>query len=114
MDSMMDAIKSCNHIKIQQLFDMSLSLVKQSVQEKANNRSALLNIISNIRFLARHGLPRKGADHDKDAIFYQLSNLRCQESTEFEEWLQRKKDKYICMLLQRYRMTFFQLCLIRL
>ena len=75
MDSMMDAIKSCNHIKIQQLFKniskMSLSLVKQSVQEKAKNRSALLNIISNIRFLARQGLPLRGADHDKDSNFYQ-------------------------------------------
>ena len=46
---------------------MSLSLVKQSVQEKAKNRSALLNIISNIRFLARQGLPLRGADHDKDS-----------------------------------------------
>ena len=70
------------------------SLVKQSVQEKAKNRSALLNIISNIRFLARQGLPLRGADHDKDSNFYQLNNLRCQENTEFEEWLQRKKDKY--------------------
>ena len=67
MDSMMDAIESCNHMKIQQLVDMSLSLVKQSVQEKANNRSALLNILSNIRFLARQGLPLRGADHDKDS-----------------------------------------------
>jgi hypothetical protein len=66
MDSMMDAIKSCNHIKIQQLFE----LVKQSVQERAKNRSALLNIISNIRFLARQGLPLRGADHDKDSLTF--------------------------------------------
>jgi hypothetical protein len=49
---------------------MSLSLVKQSVPEKAKNRSALLNIISNIRFLARQGLPLRGADHDKDSLTF--------------------------------------------
>ncbi|CAG2184616.1 unnamed protein product [Mytilus edulis] len=45
-------------------------------------------------FLARQGLPIRGADNDKDSNFYQLNNLRCQEDPKFKEWLQRKTDRY--------------------
>ena len=63
--------------------------------EKEANHKCLLNILSNLRFLARQGcVIRGGGEHNTDSNFYQLYKLRCEDDSTLEEWLKKKKGKY--------------------
>ena len=74
---------------------LSSSLAK----EKANNRKALLTIISTIRFLARQGLPLRGSYVSSDGCetnsnFLQLLHLRKEDIPVLNTWLQRSQDRF--------------------
>ena len=63
--------------------------------EKEANHKCLLNILSNLQFLARQGCAiRGGVEHETDSNFYQLYKLRCEDDSTLEEWLKKKKGKY--------------------
>ena len=74
--------------------DVGSSLSKQSMDEKAKARTALLKLLSNIKFLARQGLPFRGAGDDSNSNFYQLNLLRVEDDAEFDNWLKKKQLKY--------------------
>ena len=55
--------------------DVSELLSQQLQEEKATNRTMLIEIFENIRFLAHQGLPLRGSDENADSNFIQLLHL---------------------------------------
>ena len=52
--------------------DCTEMLSSQHAKEKADNRHVLYEILSNVRFLARQGLPLRGSGQGDDSNFIQL------------------------------------------
>ena len=69
---------------------LSLTLKK----EKYERRECLVKIISNIKFLARQGLPLRGHGDESNSNFFQLMKLRAEDDAKITSWLERKTDKY--------------------
>ena len=74
--------------------DIAESLSVQHKQEKLERRQCFLKVLSNIRFLARQGLPLRGHGDESDSNFIQLMKLRGQDDSRIASWLQKKTDKY--------------------
>ena len=74
--------------------DIAESLSAQQRREKLNRRQCFLKLLSNIRFLARQGLPLRGHGDETDSNFYQLFRLRGEDDPRIETWLKKKTDKY--------------------
>ena len=71
------------------------SLSTQLEMEKLERRQCSLKVLSNVRFLARQGLPLRGhGDHESDSNFLQLMKLRGEDDSRVLGWLERKNDKY--------------------
>lgn len=71
--------------------DIGYAMAEHISDVREKNRSCLMSILSNLRFLARQGLPLRGAADDSDSNFNQLNLLRCEENPHFKKLLQRKK-----------------------
>ena len=74
-------------------------------KEKADNRKAMLTIISTIRFLAHQGLPLRGSYVSSDGCetnsnFLQLLHLRKEDIPTLNTWLQRSHDRYTSPSIQ--------------
>lgn len=74
--------------------DIKSSIGCQVESEQSKCRDALMVILSNLRFLARQGLPFRGNSNDENSNFKQINKLRAEDSVSFQEWLNRKSDKY--------------------
>lgn len=74
--------------------DVVKTLTDHSDKKQEKSRKSLLKIISNIRFLARQGLPLRGADDDENSNFNQLNLVRCEVDTDFRDWLEKKRLTY--------------------
>lgn len=71
------------------------SLSTQVKREKLERRQCFLKVLSNVRFLARQGLPFRGhGDHESDSNFLQLMKLRSEDDSRIVGWLERKTSKY--------------------
>ena len=71
------------------------SLSTQVTREKLERRQCFLKVLSNVRFLARQGLPFRGhGDHESDSNFLQLMKLRSEDDSRIVGWLERKTSKY--------------------
>ena len=86
--------------------------------QKEQNRNNLLKVISNIRFLARQGIPFRGDWNNKNSSefnsnFYQLNQLRSQEDEQFENWLKRKQMKYTAPDIQNEFLQVMSLNILR-
>ena len=57
------------------------------------NRSALMKILSSVRFLARQGLAFRG-HNDINSNFSLLLNVRAEDDIEFKKWLCKKNEKF--------------------
>ena len=56
--------------------DIGEMLSKQHVDAKKENSECLLNILSNIQFLARQGIAFRGEGDEMDSIkFYAITNI---------------------------------------
>ena len=74
---------------------MAECLSTQLKKDKLERRQCLLKVLSNIRFLARQGLPLRGhGDHESDSNFLQLMKLRGEDDSRIVGWLEKKTDKY--------------------
>ena len=82
------------------------SLSSELKREKYERRQCLLKIISNIKFLARQGLPLRGHGDESDSNFMQLMKLRAEDNAQIISWLEKKTDKYIHHL--RCKMKFLR------
>ncbi|XP_062523284.1 uncharacterized protein LOC134197946, partial [Corticium candelabrum] len=82
------------------------SLSAQLKMEKLERRQCFLKVLSNIRFLARQGLPLRGhGDHESNSNFLQLMRLRGEDDSRVLGWLERKTDKYTAPDMQNEILT---------
>ena len=61
------------------------SLSLQVAKEKLERRKCFLKILSNLRFLARQGLPLRGHGDEQDSNFIQLMKLRAEDDPKITE-----------------------------
>ena len=80
--------------------DIGKTLSERHSNEKLENRRCLLKIISNIRFLARQGLPLSEDGNEDDSNFVQLMKARGEDDTKLLVWMKKKTNKYTCADLQ--------------
>ena len=76
----------------------SLSAIHQ--QEKLEHRQCFFKILSNIRFLARQGLPLRGHGDESDSNFNQLLKLQSEDDIQLVNWIEKKTDKYLAPDIQ--------------
>ena len=76
-------------------------------KEKADNRKAMLTIISTIRFLAHQGLILRGTGSyvssdgcETNSNFLQLLHLRKEDTPVLNTWLQRSQDRFTSPSIQ--------------
>ena len=74
--------------------DVAESLSTQHQREKSERRKCFLKVLSNIKFLARQGLPLRGHGDESDFNFFQLLKLRGEDDARIATWLEKKTDKY--------------------
>jgi hypothetical protein len=89
------------------------SLSSQLAMEKLERRQCFLKILSNVRFLARQGLPFRGHGDEKDSIFFQLLKLRGEDNTKVTDWLNKKTDKYTAPDIQNEILKIMALSVLR-
>ena len=76
--------------------DVGEMLSKEHANQKAENRTCLLKILSNLQFLSRQGLPLRGdGTNEDDSNFKQLLKLRALDDPVINTWLEKKRDKYV-------------------
>ena len=69
-------------------------LLNKHQREQVENRKCFLKIQSNIKFLARQGLPLRGHGSEIDCSFVQLLKLRAEDDPRIDRWLVKRTDKY--------------------
>ena len=74
--------------------DVAESLSAQHQRDKLERRKCFMKILSNMRFLARQGLPLRGHGDESDSNFMQLLLLRGEDDPRVVNWIQKKTDKY--------------------
>ena len=62
-------------------------------QDKANNRTAVMKMLSNIRFLARQDITNVGTDNEI-ILTSHMFNLRTEDNPALATWLVKKTNKY--------------------
>ena len=93
--------------------DVGDMLSREHATEKGQNRECLLKIISNLKFLARQGLPVRGDGDETDSNFIQLLKLRGQDDPLLECWLSRKSSKYVSHDMQNKFIKIMALSILR-
>lgn len=76
--------------------DVGMILTSKTKNDQADSRKALLKLISNLRFLARQGLPIRGAGDDSNSNFTRINLLRGEDDPQFVKWLNKKRFRYDC------------------
>ena len=77
--------------KSKKCLDVGKLLTSKSENEVAYNRKAMLKLMSILLFLARQGLPLRGAGDDQNSNFTQINLLRGEDDPEFITWLNKKR-----------------------
>ena len=54
----------------------------------------MLKLLSNVRYMARQGLPLRGDGEEDDSNYNQLLGLRGTDDARVLDWIKRKSDKY--------------------
>ena len=89
----------------------SLSAIHQ--QEKLERHQCFFKSFSNIRFLARQGLPLRGLGDESDSNFIQLLKLRSEDDIRFVNWIEKKTDKYLAPDIQNKVLKVMSLQVLR-
>ena len=69
-------------------------------EDKANNRKAIMKMLSNIRFLGRRGIPLGGDGEGNNSNFTQIVHLRTKDNSAHSTWLVKKTNKYTSKQMQ--------------
>ncbi len=93
--------------------DVGEMLSTELASQKRDNMQCLLKILSNLRFLARQGLPLRGDGSDADSNFTQLLLLRGQDDPRITEWMAKKTDKYVSHDVQNELLKVMALSVLR-
>ena len=77
----------------------------EAEKQRFKNRQMLLKILTNIRFLARQGLPLRGSWNKEynieiDSNFHQRILLRCENQRDLQSWLDKSTNKYTSPRMQ--------------
>jgi len=89
-------------------------LSEAHAEEKAVARQALLEILSNIRFLARQALPMRGdGKGEPNSNFNQLYYLRIEDNPFLKEWMKRKGSNYLSHDMQNEMLKVMALKVLR-
>ena len=71
--------------------DIAESMSAQIAKERLERLQCFLKILSNIRFLARQGLPLRGHGDETDSNFFQLMKLRGEDDSRVAQWLRQSQ-----------------------
>jgi len=93
--------------------DVGEMLSSQHAHQKKQNRECLLKIISNLKFLARQGLPLRGDGSEADSNFMQLMKLYARDDHQLAEWLDKKTNKYVSHDIQNELLRVMALSVLR-
>ena len=93
--------------------DCAEMLSSQHAKEKADSWHMLYKILSNVRFLARQGLPLRGSGQGDEGNFIQLLKLRGTDDLRMTEWVERKSSKYTTADMQNEMLTVMSLRVLR-
>ena len=76
-------------------------------------KSFTIGILSNVRFLARQGLPLRGDGNECDSNFIQLLKLHGEDDSRVLGWIGRKSDKYTSSDIQNEMLRVMALQVLR-
>ncbi|CAC5373377.1 unnamed protein product [Mytilus coruscus] len=93
--------------------DIGIAITEQVSDLREKNRSCLLIIISNLKFLGRQGLPLRGRADDSTSNFNQMNVLRCEDNPNVREWLVRKSEKFTSPEIQNELLKIMSQILVR-
>ena len=93
--------------------DVGEMISSKHSQQKEENQDCLLKIISNLKFLARQGLPLRGDNADTDSNFMQLIKLRARDDPRLAVWIQKKTNKYVSHDIQNEILKVMALSVLR-
>ena len=93
--------------------DIGDSLSTQTADQKRERRQCFLKILSNVKFLARQGLPLRGDGDETDSNFVQLLKLRAEDDSRVHDWLKKKTDKYTSADMQNELLKVMALQVLR-
>lgn len=74
--------------------DVGMQLSQQFAKQKENNRQALYQIMTSIKFLSRQGLALRGDKDESDGNLHQLLRMKAEADPNLAEWLIRKENVY--------------------
>ena len=69
--------------------------------------------MSNMRFLARQGLPIRGDGDESNSNYMQLLRLRGEDDAKIFEWIKKKTDKYTSADMQNETLKTMALHILR-
>ena len=102
--------------------DVGLQMSKDYEEKQAQNCKCMLAILSTVRFLARQGLPLRGAyqrnssaavNGEIDSNFMQLLLLRKNEIRDLDAWLQKSQDRFTSPDIQNEVLQIMALTVLR-
>ena len=100
--------------------DVGLQMSKDYKEKQAQNRKCLLAIVSTVRFLARQGLPLRGASRgdssgsgEINSNFMQLLLLRKEEIPDLDAWLEKSQDRFTSPDIQNEFLQIMALTVLR-
>ena len=73
--------------------DIVGTVTKNLLEIQQKNVSALMKILSSIRYLARQRLPLR-SHNDSESNFRQLLLLRAEDDPNFQEWLHKETSRF--------------------
>ena len=79
--------------------DIVGTVTKNLLEIQQKNVSALMKILSSIRYLARQRLPLR-SHNDSESNFRQLLLLRAEDDPNFQEWLHKKTNRFTSSAIQ--------------
>ena len=78
-------------------------------EDKANNRKAIMNMLSNTRFLCRRGMPLRGDGDGNNSNFTQIVHLRTKDKSALSTWLVKKSNKFTSRQMKNKMLTVMAL-----
>ena len=93
--------------------DVGEHLSADHEEENATNRTNLLKVLSNPRFLAKQCLSMRGHKDENGSNFIQLCRLRGEDDPRLMAWLKKKTDKYTSGEMQNNMLQIMGLTILR-
>ena len=78
-------------------------------EDKANNTKAIMNMLSNIRFLGRRGIPLRDDGDGNNSNFTHIVHLRTKDKSALSTWLVKKTNKYTSRQMHNKMLTVMTL-----